>query len=223
MLFEMSDEIIYFDKTIKNVMFYLKLIGLNFENNIDHRRRWFYIYNFFHLNVDVGCEIVWLILHAATTGIEFIEVTYIIPCLSLCFLGNAKALCFLFNMENVRELFLKLKELFKVNEIKHPEKSTVWKELRKIGVMTKVLLYFNVSGAIGFALIPWVIFASKYYSTGEIKLSLPFIVSYPFDYTDIRFYPFAYVHQLWTGTFLCKNKFIKTFSALIIVTKYHKL
>ncbi|KAJ0179416.1 hypothetical protein K1T71_005128 [Dendrolimus kikuchii] len=195
----MAKESLLFEKTIKSVIFYLRLIGLSFVNQNDHRRRFFYIYNFFHLNTEVVCEIVWLIVHMTTTGIDFIEVTYIIPCLSLCFLGNVKALLFLYNMEHVKELIRILKESFKSRQSCHVHEKLLWKEFRNMNIIAKIILYINISGALGFAIIPWLIFATKYYSTGEIKLVLPFIVSYPFDYTDIRLYLFAYTHQLWTA------------------------
>ncbi|CAH2242247.1 jg25180 [Pararge aegeria aegeria] len=47
--------------------------------------------------------------------------------------------------------------------------------------------------------------ALKYYQTEEVELMLPFLIIYPFDSHDIRYWPFVYLHQFWSVSVVLLN------------------
>ncbi|VVC86895.1 unnamed protein product [Leptidea sinapis] len=67
--------------------------------------------------------------------------------------------------------------------------------LKKVNSGTKVL---NIVLVMTFFVSPLVLVVVKYFKTNEWKLLLPFLITYPFDPYDIRYWPFVYIHQIWS-------------------------
>ncbi|KAH9641955.1 hypothetical protein HF086_011705 [Spodoptera exigua] len=124
--------------------------------------------------------------------------TYFTPCLTLCFLGNLKIYSVLRHNDRATELVNVLGHLHSsIEETDEGMVNEAKKWLLFLVSISNLTLMLFIMGATAFALAPIVITISHYYTTGEIKLVLPFIVWYPFDAFDIKIWPFIYLDQLW--------------------------
>ncbi|XP_063834033.1 odorant receptor 4-like [Ostrinia nubilalis] len=63
-----------------------------------------------------------------------------------------------------------------------------------------------------FLVNPLILIGYKYYRTKEWDLVLPFLILYPFDSHDIKYWPFVYLHQIWSNVvvnvYICSSDFI---------------
>ncbi|XP_068628083.1 odorant receptor 4-like [Battus philenor] len=57
----------------------------------------------------------------------------------------------------------------------------------------------NSLGIIAFSVGPILSSMFHYYKTGELSFLLPFLLLYPFDPYNIYFFPFVYIHQIWSA------------------------
>ncbi|XP_022829617.1 odorant receptor 4-like [Spodoptera litura] len=196
----------HFEECFKRINVFLKLIGLSIDND-DHnktmvqrlRKHWMCFIHFFSFNILVLGEIIWLI-QGLIYGVTLWEITYLTPCLTLCFLGNFKVYFFLRHMHHVSELVKALRQLHSsIKETDEGMADEAKKWLLFLTSISNLILLLFILGATAFALGPFVISGSHYYTTGEIKLFVPFLIWYPFDPFDIRIWPFVYLNQLWAA------------------------
>lgn len=209
--------LLQFDTCFKRVNTYLKLIGLTIDSDGSKktmiqrfRKHRMYFIHEFSFNLSVTGELIWLI-QGIVFGYSLWEITYMLPCLMVCLLGNFKIYFFTKHMHHVSELVNVLRNL--QSEAVEDDEEIV-KECKEwltfLSSTCKLLLISIYVGVLAFALGPFVITGSYYLSTGEIKLVLPYIVWYPFNAFDIRIWPFIYLHQLWSGELA-----IQTFFSLL--------
>ncbi|XP_075972478.1 odorant receptor 4-like [Anticarsia gemmatalis] len=71
-----------------------------------------------------------------------------------------------------------------------------FKQLRSVCNLLITLLGLGVAA---FAIGPLVVTTTIYFTQGELKFFLPFIVWYPFDAYTVTTWPFVYLQQLWTA------------------------
>lgn len=91
--------------------------------------------------------------------------------------------------------------IFKANkagDIKKRE-DNMNKEIIFKNFVTSLLNTLNAMMVLVFTTSPLVLIAVKYIKTGEVELLLPFLDVYPFDPYDMRYYPFLYIKQIWSG------------------------
>lgn len=138
--------------------------------------------------------------HSILIGSNPVEVLFIAPCMVYTYLGDIKALSYKIMNSQVHRLIddlIKLEASDSTNseiekEIKDAEISFLNKVINVINVLTGLMVFvFNVG--------PLPLTALTYYTTGDVELFLPFLDVYPFNALTKYRWPFAYIHQIWTG------------------------
>ncbi|CAH0721601.1 unnamed protein product, partial [Brenthis ino] len=153
------------------------------------------------INTDVVGLFAWLI-QSAYTGKSFIELTNVAPCLALCILGDIQAFFHMKHSRTTRKLIQSLCYLQSMSAENEKDKDDITflkAQIKIFHIAVKSLTVIIVLGIAQFGINPFVITALHYHRTGEVVLSQPFIVLYPFDQTDIRYYFFVYVHTMWSA------------------------
>ncbi|XP_022115712.2 putative odorant receptor 92a [Pieris rapae] len=175
-------------------------LGLSYDRSSKKdriKRRCIYIFNIIWHNSDVFGALVWFYV-ALQNGASFIELTYIAPCLAFSFLANFRIYSVISNEEKVYELITTLREL-EHRAMDDTDITEIFREdtkfLHKVLKMSKVL---NFTLIFTFFITPLILTLVKYLNTGKWDLLLPFLIIYPFDSHDIRYWPFVYLHQLWS-------------------------
>nr|QIJ45790.1 olfactory receptor [Glyphodes pyloalis] len=188
------------DESLQKIKFAYHLTGLNIEHDKRTLKQncvfWF---NFLWLNTDIIGALSWII-QGILCGKNFTELTYVAPCLTLSILGDIKAIYMALNERQVRDLIENLRKLeqkgstfdnLDEDKIKEPD-------INFLNIVIKVLNVLNCLMIVVFDLSPLVMIAVKYFRKGELELMLPFLDVYPFDSFDLRYWPFAYIHQIWS-------------------------
>lgn len=202
-------EIVLFDKALKKVEAFLKPVGMQIDENNNSNRtikkwlrfRWAFIVNMMWLNTDVIGQSAWLI-QSAFTGKSFVELTNLAPCLALCLLGDIQAFFFMRHSPKVSELVRSIRILQSLSAEKKMDIDhiTFLKARMKIFyIAVNTITVIITAGIVGFGISPFINMALHYRKTGELVLVQPFLILYPFDINDIRFYFIPYFHTLWTG------------------------
>lgn len=191
------------DTALKKIDYTFRWIGINIEScrktkSQNFRYKLVFIFNFIWMNMDFFGAIAWFIVNARK-GASFTKLTYIAPCLAMCVLSNTKS-CSLYASDNrINELLNILRNL----EIKHhdftvPEKKELIKnDYNLLFLVLKTVNFFNWFLLIAFPFMPFTLMALEYYHTKEVVLMLPFQVVYPFDAYNIKYWPYAYLRQVW--------------------------
>nr|ALM26214.1 odorant receptor 25 [Athetis dissimilis] len=197
-----------FEKCLDRINFLLKLNGLSLDNDGRNktmlqrlRKNWWYSIHMVMFNVQLCGVGAWffqgLVVDSKPT---MTEVTYMIPCIVLCLSGDVKVYCLLRYMHLVNELINLLRKfLSKAVEVDEELEEETGKWVKLLFTIFKQLLCLFLIGYLAFAVGPLLIIATHYYTTGEVKLILPFMVIYPFDEFDIRVWPIVYMFQLWAA------------------------
>ncbi|CAK1578494.1 unnamed protein product [Parnassius mnemosyne] len=199
-----------FQKNIKRVNTILKITGLflnEYEEKLNlkiyFKQRWFFCLNFLCIFYDVISQITWLV-QKFYTGISLVELTYSGPCLAICILGCFKSYYFIKNMPHIYKFIKTLSVLYYVerNQMTDMNKRIedyMQYRVKFLSIGLYTLSFFDGLGIITFGVGPILISFSNYYATGNLHLLLPFFLAYPFDSSDIRYWPIAYVHQIWSA------------------------
>ncbi|XP_052742273.1 putative odorant receptor 92a isoform X2 [Bicyclus anynana] len=210
---------INFDRSLQRLQFIFHYCGLTFKSkkltaNQKLKLRCVYLFNFFCLNSDVLGGIYWFI-DGIQTGKSFVQLTYISPCITFSFLANLKAIFLIHNENHVSDLIDDLRELERKDEIgndniENNEERVIKDNIRgkHVRFLHSVLKCSNVLSVLlilTFIVSPLILIALKYYQTKEVELILPFLVIYPFDSHDIRYWPFVYLHQFWSVNVVLLN------------------
>nr|ARO76430.1 odorant receptor 25 [Conogethes punctiferalis] len=191
---------ILFDQSLQKIKFAFRLTGLNIQNEKrSMKQNCVYLFNFLWLNTDIIGALFWVI-DGMLSGKNFTELTYVAPCLTLSILGDVKAIYLVLNESKVHTLIANLRKLEqKANQFENFEQDKLIEpDIRLFNVVIKVLNVLNCLMIVVFDLSPLIIIAVKYFTTGELELMLPFLDVYPFDSFDLRYWPFAYIHQIWS-------------------------
>nr|AOG12918.1 odorant receptor [Eogystia hippophaecolus] len=193
-----------FDKASEIIKIFFKLMGIHLNENktiIDHfKSYWFYYFNFIWLNIDVLGEILFVIT-GAINGERFIDLTYMLPCIAECLLGDFKTYHLIKYSHHVRDLTHTLRnmnyhEMFTNQEV---EKKIFQESFPFMDLGVNTLKRCNIVALINFGMNPMFVMASKYYTTRKFELYLPFHIWYPFDAYNHYLYPFVYVHQVYSA------------------------
>lgn len=207
----MSKEEIFFATALTKANLFLKVSGIYFDHEDIDRTvaqrffcRRFYCFNMFWIISHIIGEVLWAI-DGINNRESIVKLTYLIPCLTLSLLGCCKSYFLVRNGNLVSELIKTIKSL-QSDSAKSGINSEIENELNKRMVMFTTML--NINGFLDgfgltvFAVGPLVITWLFYNSTGKLVMQLPFLAKFPFDETDIRFWPLAYIHQLWAGMYI---------------------
>lgn len=198
----MSDQLLL-DKALKKVDYTFRWTGINIESSRktksqNFRYKYVFIFNFIWLNMDFSGALTWFIVNARK-GVSFTILTYSAPCLTMCILFNTKSIYLYLSDDRINELLSILRNLeIKHHDVTAPQKKEIIKKYSNFLFMVlKTLNFFNWFLLIAFPSMPIALMALDYYYTQEVVLQLPFQVVYPFDAYNIKYWPFAYIRQLW--------------------------
>lgn len=194
------------DTILNKIDYIFRMTGTNLEsakktslqNNL--YKIW-YCFNFLCLNSDVAGG-VWYIIRGIKSGENLTSLTAIAPCLAISFLGDLKSSLFIIYGHHVNELIAILRELEIKEKMRpnHAEKAEIIKpETNFLTLVLKLSNIFNWGSVIAFAMIPLILMTKQYLSTKKLEPVLPFFVVYPFNEHDLKYWPFVYIKQFWTG------------------------
>ncbi|XP_075985869.1 odorant receptor 67c-like [Anticarsia gemmatalis] len=193
------------DKTVQKIAYLFRCTGINIKIGEKTRKDKFrclfiYILNFIWLNIDVGGAYYWFFVGVAEHK-DFTELTYVAPCMLTSTLGNLKTFYMIIHEGTVETLMNIMRKLevdhkndtgdAKIDEIIKTEDNYVNRVINILNVFYVILI-------ICFALSPLMLVLLNYMRTNEVELLLPFLVIYPFDPFDMRYYPWMYLHQIWS-------------------------
>nr|WCC57562.1 odorant receptor 40 [Papilio memnon] len=193
-----------FDESLNKISFLFRYGGLSLESRTRTtiqtvKIRLLYLFNSFWLNVDLAGGIYWFI-DGLKNGKSFIELTYIAPCIALAFMANIKSLFMIVNETRIDEMIDILRSLEITVKSKRVERKEeiVAREKSFLYCVIKMLNILNIVVVLTFSISPFVLMLIEYMRIKELELMLPFFIIYPFDSYDIRYWPFAYLHQFWS-------------------------
>lgn len=197
-----------FDESLKYIEFAFTWTGLSLESRkrsfIDTVKcRLIFIINFIWLNSDIFGAVNWFI-EGIETGKSITELTYLCPCMTLSFLASMKSLIHINKEDLVNQLIEDMRNFEAIRPKDNPIEieRMIKKETRFLKIVVTVLNTLNTMMVAVFTISPLVLIALHYYKTKELELILPFLDVYPFDPYDIRFWPFVYIKQIWSGQYL---------------------
>ncbi|KAL0860600.1 hypothetical protein ABMA27_009955 [Loxostege sticticalis] len=189
-----------FDGSIQKIKLPFRLIGIN----IDHKKRnlkqnCILVFNYLWVLPDFIATLAWLV-RRIINGEDFMELTYVVPCVTNGFVADAKAIFLILQESKVHTLMDNLRALeTKSKDFVNSEKESIIKpEITFLNIVIKVLNVINSLMLVVFIMIPLIKTAVNYFTTGQVELLLPFLDVYPFDSTEFKYWPFAFIHQCWT-------------------------
>ncbi|KAH9645654.1 hypothetical protein HF086_005303 [Spodoptera exigua] len=200
----MEEEPLLINKTIKKIEIWFRATGTNVKSTPKTRMdtiksRAIYIINLLWLNMDLSGAVVWFISGIANKK-SFTELTYVSPCITLSFF-HFKCFFLFLNEDSVDKLLEKLREL-EMNERarpKHKDKEAIM--IHEYKFLTNLISFLNLFFCgliVAFALGPVAITIFIYVTTNEVDLQLPFLIIYPFDAFTMKYWPWVYLHQIWS-------------------------
>ncbi|XP_061729086.1 putative odorant receptor 92a [Cydia pomonella] len=193
------------DESLKSIEFLFKYVGIYLDrtilNTAEHiiKFRSLYVMNFFWQNTDTIGGMLWII-QGALHGKSLTELTYIAPCSNFCILSNIKSLSLLLNEDKVKQLFKKLRNMENNINIGDDvvKKNIIAEEKKFLRAVLKALNVINAVTLILFSVSSLLFMGLEYKKSGQIELALPFPIIYPFNPFDIKYWPFVYMHQVWS-------------------------
>lgn len=201
---KMSEKESLLDESLQKINFAFRMTGMNIKNEKRTlKQNCVYLFNFLWLNTDILGALSWVI-QGIFNGKNFTELTYVAPCLTLSILGDIKAIYLILNEKKVLKLIQKLRQLEqRADQFENSERDDVIQpDIKFLNAVVKVLNLLNCLMIVVFDLSPLIIITVTYFTKGELQLMLPFLDVYPFDSFDLRYWPFAYIHQIWSGVYV---------------------
>ncbi|XP_052758286.1 putative odorant receptor 92a [Galleria mellonella] len=231
-----SREKVLFEKYLRRTNKLLNITGIHLNEKDSNRsltqrlrHRWFYCINTIWLYTAIIGQIKWF-MEAITTNKGITEITYFMPCITLCFIGYFKAYDFVKYAHCVNEVVDNLRKLQNMSLEKQKYRDEVEKEmlnniLRIYNIFTNLHVYTYFLGLLSFSIGPLLTMAVYYYSTGKIIYMLPFFIWYPLDKTKLINWVIIYIHQIWTAviavfTVLGSDNFFATCSTFVNIQFY---
>nr|AGK90001.1 olfactory receptor 7 [Helicoverpa armigera] len=204
MKIKMSKPLI-FDQSIEKLGVLFRFSGMNIKNKIvtpldTIKYRWLYTLNFLVVFSAIIGSVYYVIL-GIKQGKNFIEVTSVAPCLTFSILSMIKSLYHLMYEEHIQELIdlLTEHEIRENNREKCIEKEEIIaNETGFLNKVINVLYVLNCSMIVVFDMTPIVMIAVKYYKTNEFEMLLPYLDVFSFIPYELKYWPFAYIHQIWS-------------------------
>lgn len=196
--------------SLRRINLVCKVSGLDLENRKrNYIQKLVYLNNFFWLNFDVAgaiCYIIYGMFH----GKDFIELTYAGPCVTLSLLANFKSLSIIRNGDKLKNLFNILRKLenHEEGDESPTKRRIIQEEVNFLHVLMRVLNVSYVILATMFSVGPLIVTAYIYFVNNEVDLRLPLYILYPFDAYELKYWPWVFLHQSWSGNEHYKTKCI---------------
>ncbi|XP_038217891.1 putative odorant receptor 92a [Zerene cesonia] len=200
------------NNVLKKLNFIYLVLGLSYDSANATRKaklkqHFIYVLNFFWLNSDV-LGAIWWFVNGALNGKSFVQLTYVAPCVTFSLFANIRAYTLIHYEAYVSELINSLRSL---EEVENARKRTMERDEIIVKDVKFLNAVINISNILNFGLIatffmsPLILIVVKYLKTNQWDLLLPFLIIYPFDSHDIRYWPFVYLHQLWSESIVVLN------------------
>nr|QEE82741.1 odorant receptor 23 [Conogethes pinicolalis] len=207
------------DQSLKKIKFLYRLSGMNIEDRDKNTsEKAVYMFNFLWILTDIILAIEWGIV-GFVKGLDFIQITHVLPCLNLGMLTEMKTLYLVLYEKKLKQLLRDLRDL---ERIRLPNNSYAKKiadtDAKFLHNLIKVTWTVNFCLMILFNSGPLALMAVKYYLTGKLELFLPFLDVYPFDSYDLKYWPWAYLHEVWTACIVLSEIFAVDFLFYVCCT-----
>ncbi|XP_063834070.1 putative odorant receptor 92a [Ostrinia nubilalis] len=187
------------DKSLRKIRFIFRYAGMNLE---ERPRTWcqsfIYVVNFLWIATDIIGEINW-IFEGVSKGTSFVELTHVAPCLSLGTMSEFKTAFVVAHEKSLFRLIGNVREMERKRLVGPIAHKLVKEESKFLYNLVFAMKMVNWVLVVVFDFGPLVWIVVKYFIYGELELLLPIIDIYPFDCYDLRIWPFAYIHQIWTA------------------------
>lgn len=195
-----------FLKCFQSINFCLKLVGLSQDPQDDQRtifqrlyRRPIFAFCYISNGVEGLAEFFWL-LDAVKSKKSFLEITFILPCFTLCVLSLVKSFFILYYAQYSNDLRQRLQTLQSELSSSEPEREAFITHLNgthisRLNTISKCIHYVMNIGVVLFMSTPLLIMLTQYHSKGEVEYILPLFGIYPFDTQDTKYYICVYIHQ----------------------------
>nr|WQS23362.1 odorant receptor 8 [Diaphania glauculalis] len=188
------------DESLLKLKFAFQLTGLNIENKKrSPKQNFIYFFNLLWVITDLISSLFWTV-DGIRSGKNFTDLTYLAPCIFFTVLSMVKTM---YLLSNEPEMYALIENLRKLERRAYTQGNFGQDEITKPDItflnrVIKVLNVFNCLMIVVFDLSPILIIGVRYYRTGELKLMLPILDIYPFDAFNLKYWPFAYIHQIWS-------------------------
>nr|AOG12912.1 odorant receptor [Eogystia hippophaecolus] len=104
----------HFKRSFQTTNLFFKLMGIRFrcnKNFFDHIQcYWLFYFNILWLNRDLLGEILFVVF-GVMSGESFVDLTYMLPCIAMCLLGNMKTCLLIIYSKEVKDLIDTLKNM----------------------------------------------------------------------------------------------------------------
>ncbi|KAF9795996.1 hypothetical protein SFRURICE_010093, partial [Spodoptera frugiperda] len=194
-----------FDKSLNKLGVLFRYSGMNLEKDIVTpmdivKHRWLYILNYFSV---LSAEIagIYYIITGIIQGKSFIEVTSVAPCLTFSLLALIKCSYHHIYEKQIKELINLLRDLEKKENEREEcgdKQGIIDEEAGFLNKVINVLYVLNCCMIVVFDMTPMVLIAVKYYKTKQFEMLLPYLDVFSFIPYELVYWPFAYVHQIWS-------------------------
>ncbi|CAH2092121.1 unnamed protein product [Euphydryas editha] len=209
-----ENEIVLFDETIKKVQAYLKIIGFQVDDRYRNRTFWERLRLSSMINISwvfiaVLGQLTWFKQNASSRN-SFVQHTNTAPCVILCILSNIQSFYFIKYGRQVYHLIEAIKTLQSMLAGDATDESDVKflkSQLNFLNIAVNGLVAIVLAGIFSFGISPLITIGKDYYNTGEVNLILPFLLAFPFDTNDVKFWLIAYLFEMWAAL-------VATFSVL---------
>nr|QIJ45796.1 olfactory receptor [Glyphodes pyloalis] len=207
------------DQSLQKIRFLFRISGITID---DRQKSWkevaIYLFHFVWIGTDLVLGINWL-YEGVSKGLQFTELTYVMPCFTLGLVAEFKTIFFVRNEKKILKLIKTLRLLEEIKISNNPlERKMVKRETMILGTLIKVLITVNGILLMMFNLGPLILTGVKFFMTGELELYLPFLDIYPFDSYDLKYWPYAYIHEVWTSCIVLTDIFAVDFFFYICCT-----
>lgn len=203
----MAEPVLLIDKALHKIKHVFRVSGINItfkKTRMDKYRCWFtYFVNLTWVNYDLVGSALWL-LYGIRQNSKFTDLTFSAPCTIFASLVHSKTLSLVFNEKKVDLIIANIRQLETQQKERNGDPETEKIIKAEDDYLNKVIKALNVvylALIISFALNPMLLTLLHYYKTNEVQLILPFLIVYPFDPYDLRYFPFVYLHEVWSGQF----------------------
>lgn len=145
---------------------------------------------------------IYYIIVGISNGKDFLELTSVAPCLTFTILAMIKSHFYYLSETYVKKLIQLLRELEvreNKREISIDKQEIIDKETGFLNAVINVLYVCSCSMIVVFDMTPLIMIAVKYYKTNEFEMLLPYLDVFSFIPYELKYWPFAYVHQIWSG------------------------
>ena len=209
-----------FDKSLEKIKPIFKFSGITYKSKKIKtgekiKIRCVYLFNFICLNSDL-LGAIYCFVDGVRTGKTFVELTYIAPCVTFSCLCNLKAIFLIHYEDQVCDL---IDNLYNLDNKRTKNDSDIKKgETNFLHRILKASNILNVMLVLTFMISPFIVIAIKYVKTYKVELILPFLIKYPFDPYDMRYWPFVYIHQFWSSTYLLVLLHFSIYKKLVFLT-----